>query len=249
GGVAHDVVADNPVLPAAGAEGAQLRPVGPGGAALEDETLDLNIVLAAAMRGEDAVTGRDLNGAGRGSGVVAEMDEQLLAIIASQPTVRRLAELLPRGHLGQRLVIEEDHRITLAIHFGFFLARRLWRSDKGIAEDKRLLGQRRTEDAGRIGRRLPPGIEDVGAANDGGMRRHRAIQNWRFVVPPARGGDPFVVDARASVDYITGLGQLGGGIDSAKRVIGLAWTFIADRSRNRAIFGFACGSTALLCPL
>ena len=32
-------------------------------------------------------------------------------------------------------------------------------------------------------------------------------------------------------------------------LIGLAWTFIADRSRNRAIFVFACGSTALLCPL
>ena len=32
-------------------------------------------------------------------------------------------------------------------------------------------------------------------------------------------------------------------------LIGLTWTFIADRSRNRAIFVFACGSTALLCPL
>ena len=32
-------------------------------------------------------------------------------------------------------------------------------------------------------------------------------------------------------------------------LIGLAWTFIADRSRNRVIFVFACGSTALLCPL
>jgi hypothetical protein len=32
-------------------------------------------------------------------------------------------------------------------------------------------------------------------------------------------------------------------------LIGLVWTFIADRSRNRAIFVFACGSTALLCPL
>lgn len=32
-------------------------------------------------------------------------------------------------------------------------------------------------------------------------------------------------------------------------LVGLAWTFIADRSRNRAIFVFACGSTALLCPL
>jgi len=32
-------------------------------------------------------------------------------------------------------------------------------------------------------------------------------------------------------------------------LIGLALTFIADRSRNRAIFVFACGSTALLCPL
>jgi hypothetical protein len=32
-------------------------------------------------------------------------------------------------------------------------------------------------------------------------------------------------------------------------LIGLAWTFIADRSRNRAIFAFACASTALLCPL
>lgn len=31
--------------------------------------------------------------------------------------------------------------------------------------------------------------------------------------------------------------------------VGLAWTFVADRSRNRAIFVFACGSTALLCPL
>ncbi|HZP68802.1 MAG TPA: hypothetical protein VFB29_02560 [Pseudolabrys sp.] len=36
---------------------------------------------------------------------------------------------------------------------------------------------------------------------------------------------------------------------NAAPLIGLAWTFIADRSRNRAIFGFACGSTALLCPL
>jgi hypothetical protein len=32
-------------------------------------------------------------------------------------------------------------------------------------------------------------------------------------------------------------------------LIGLGWTFIADRSRNHAIFVFACGSTALLCPL
>ena len=32
-------------------------------------------------------------------------------------------------------------------------------------------------------------------------------------------------------------------------LIGLGWTFIADRSRNHAIFAFACGSTALLCPL
>src|SRR5262245_41678128 len=32
-------------------------------------------------------------------------------------------------------------------------------------------------------------------------------------------------------------------------LIGLGWTFIADRSRNRTIFVFACGSTALLCPL
>jgi hypothetical protein len=32
-------------------------------------------------------------------------------------------------------------------------------------------------------------------------------------------------------------------------LIGLGWTFIADRSRNRVIFAFACGSTALLCPL
>ncbi|HET7805400.1 MAG TPA: hypothetical protein VFL53_14245 [Pseudolabrys sp.] len=32
-------------------------------------------------------------------------------------------------------------------------------------------------------------------------------------------------------------------------LIGLVWTFIADRSRNRTIFVFACGSTALLCPL
>ena len=32
-------------------------------------------------------------------------------------------------------------------------------------------------------------------------------------------------------------------------LVGLAWTFVADRSRNRAIFVFACGSTALLCPL
>jgi hypothetical protein len=32
-------------------------------------------------------------------------------------------------------------------------------------------------------------------------------------------------------------------------LIGLVLTFIADRSRNRAIFVFACGSTALLCPL
>jgi len=32
-------------------------------------------------------------------------------------------------------------------------------------------------------------------------------------------------------------------------LIGLGWTFIADRSRTHAIFVFACGSTALLCPL
>jgi hypothetical protein len=32
-------------------------------------------------------------------------------------------------------------------------------------------------------------------------------------------------------------------------LMGLAWTFIADRSRNGSIFIFACGSTALLCPL
>jgi hypothetical protein len=32
-------------------------------------------------------------------------------------------------------------------------------------------------------------------------------------------------------------------------LIGLAWSFIADRSRDRVIFAFACGSTALLCPL
>ena len=32
-------------------------------------------------------------------------------------------------------------------------------------------------------------------------------------------------------------------------LLGLAWTFVADRSRNRVIFAFACGSTALLCPL
>jgi len=32
-------------------------------------------------------------------------------------------------------------------------------------------------------------------------------------------------------------------------LIGLGWTFIVDRSRNHAIFAFACGSTALLCPL
>src|SRR5262249_36941933 len=32
-------------------------------------------------------------------------------------------------------------------------------------------------------------------------------------------------------------------------LIGLGWTFIGDRSRNRVIFTFACGSTALLCPL
>jgi hypothetical protein len=32
-------------------------------------------------------------------------------------------------------------------------------------------------------------------------------------------------------------------------LIGLSWTFIADRSRNHAIFAFACGSTTLLCPL
>src|SRR5262245_59217736 len=32
-------------------------------------------------------------------------------------------------------------------------------------------------------------------------------------------------------------------------LFGLGWTFIADRSRNHAIFVFACASTALLCPL
>jgi hypothetical protein len=32
-------------------------------------------------------------------------------------------------------------------------------------------------------------------------------------------------------------------------LLGLAWAFVADRSRNRVIFAFACGSTALLCPL
>ena len=32
-------------------------------------------------------------------------------------------------------------------------------------------------------------------------------------------------------------------------LVGLGWTFIADRSRNHTIFVFACGSTALLCPL
>lgn len=36
---------------------------------------------------------------------------------------------------------------------------------------------------------------------------------------------------------------------NAAPLIGLGWTFIVDRSRNHAIFVFACGSTALLCPL
>ena len=31
--------------------------------------------------------------------------------------------------------------------------------------------------------------------------------------------------------------------------LGLIATYAADRSRNRVIFSFACGSTALLCPL
>ena len=39
---------------------------------------------------------------------------------------------------------------------------------------------------------------------------------------PARGGDPFVIDAGANGDDITRLGELGGGVDGAERVIGRA---------------------------
>ena len=56
------------MLPSAGAEGAELWPVGTSGAALKDVTLDVDLVQAAAMRRADAIAGRDLNRALRGRG-------------------------------------------------------------------------------------------------------------------------------------------------------------------------------------
>ena len=208
-------------MPSAGAEGAQLRPVGPRGAALEDETLDMDIAQAAAVRGEDAIAGRDLDRALRGGGVALKMHEQLLTIIARQPTARRLDELLPRGHLVQRLIIEENQRIALAHPSGLFL-RRLWRADERIAEDKRRLRQRRGEDAGRSGTGCHcasnTSVPRTMAACSGTERYTMGA----LAAAPARGRDPFVIDPRADGDDISRLGELGGGIDGAERVIGRA---------------------------
>src|SRR3954464_1783894 len=43
GRVSYDVVANRPMIPGAGAERAQLRPTRPGGAALENESLHLDV--------------------------------------------------------------------------------------------------------------------------------------------------------------------------------------------------------------
>src|SRR5947207_5772108 len=75
GGVAHDVVADGPVLPGAGAEGAELRPVWTRGAPFEDEALDLDIPKPAAMRSEDAIASRDLDRTFRGGALALEMHQ------------------------------------------------------------------------------------------------------------------------------------------------------------------------------
>src|ERR1043165_9440710 len=77
---AHDVIADDPVLPATRAERAQLRPVRMGGAALEDEALDVDVFEPAAVRREDPIAGGDFDRALRGRAVVLEMDEQLLTV-------------------------------------------------------------------------------------------------------------------------------------------------------------------------
>src|SRR5262249_16439478 len=60
-GMAHDVVADNPALPTPSADRAKLRKAGPSGTALENEPLDPDIVLAAAVRSKNTIAGRDLN--------------------------------------------------------------------------------------------------------------------------------------------------------------------------------------------
>jgi hypothetical protein len=65
----------------------------------------------------------------------------------------------------------------------------------------------------------------------------------------------FFLTLRPAETYVGLTGRPYGGIVvygllfNVAPLIGLGWTFIADRSRNHAIFVFACGSTALLCPL
>src|ERR1039457_1103789 len=55
--------------------------------------------------------------------------------------------------------------------------------------------------------------------------------------------------------YVALTGDAGGGIVAygllffAAPLLGLAMTFAADRSKGRIIFGYACFSTAILCPL
>lgn len=92
--------------------------------------------------------------------------------------------------------------------------------DERVAKSERSLRQRRGEDAGCAGSGLPFGVENIGAANNGGMFRDRAIDNRGCGTAGVGRRNPFAVDAGANSDCVAGLRKLCGCIDCAKRVIG-----------------------------
>lgn len=92
--------------------------------------------------------------------------------------------------------------------------------DKGIAEGKCRLRQRRGENAVRVGFGLPFGVEDVGATNDGGVFGDGTVDNRSCGGAGVCWGNPFMIDASADGDCVAGLRALAGVVDGAERVIG-----------------------------